>query len=415
MIYTKPINAISFNDIIDFLDNNNPEGFILEYKREIPTNEKIAKILAAFANTYGGILLIGVDAPKGVPQQPFKGIDIDSSLKYEEKIQSIILSNIKEPIFPEIKLCLNEKNNDKGFLIIRVSESHLTPHRVGNDRKIYIRTGEFSKPNEEASWDKILWLSERRKKSEELKNYLINESEISFIERFKNLGIDVNSKEYFGLLSLRILPLFPQNPLIKYYKLMDFDETLNLVSAIKFPFIPYGFKPVQNGVQKLFINSENHKKPRQGEPFKYLYLNSFGLYLYKADIGRIDTRKTSNTQIKIKKIYPTEILEILFLFMNSAREFFKTLGYWGSLDLEIELKNVLGITIPQNKILINDLVINRNNLKWQRKFTMLELNEFILHITSDVAHDIYWSLGETDNDKDKLESYIKSTVIKQLQ
>ena len=48
-----------------------------DYKRELPAEaEKIAKTLVAFANTYGGLMLVGVDqAPDGAPVLPACGLD----------------------------------------------------------------------------------------------------------------------------------------------------------------------------------------------------------------------------------------------------------------------------------------------------------------------------------------------------
>jgi len=160
MLYTKPINDITFQDVLDFCEQEIPENFRLDYKRELPTNEKLAKLISAFANTYGGVIVVGINAPKGTPNKPFEGMEYDESMKYEEKIQSVIISGINEPVFPEIKVCTNQ--NKKAFIIIRVPESDITPHRVGNDSKVYIRTGEINtttdklyKPIDEARWGKI--------------------------------------------------------------------------------------------------------------------------------------------------------------------------------------------------------------------------------------------------------------------
>jgi len=47
MLYTKPIREIVYKDVVDFCDNKNNEGFILEYKRDFPSNsnEALAKLL----------------------------------------------------------------------------------------------------------------------------------------------------------------------------------------------------------------------------------------------------------------------------------------------------------------------------------------------------------------------------------
>jgi len=99
MLYTKPINDITFQDVLDFCEQKTPENFRLDYKKVLPSNEKLAKLIAAFANTYGGVIVVGINAPKGIPNNPFEGIDYDENMKYEERIQSIIISHINEPVF----------------------------------------------------------------------------------------------------------------------------------------------------------------------------------------------------------------------------------------------------------------------------------------------------------------------------
>jgi predicted HTH transcriptional regulator len=60
-----------YQDVIGFCSEGHSEGFILEYKHDFTSlsNEKLAKSVAASANTYGGILVIGIDAPSGKPME----------------------------------------------------------------------------------------------------------------------------------------------------------------------------------------------------------------------------------------------------------------------------------------------------------------------------------------------------------
>ena len=61
-LWYKQINAITFGDVDQFCVSKIPEGLRLDYKREIPND--LAKIVAAFANTLGGLIVLGVDADK---------------------------------------------------------------------------------------------------------------------------------------------------------------------------------------------------------------------------------------------------------------------------------------------------------------------------------------------------------------
>ena len=371
MLYTKPIREITYQNVVDFCNSKNPEGFILEYKQDFPKNEKLAQTIAAFANTYSGILIIGVNAPNGEPIPPFEGVTFNPNQKYEEWIQSIVLSHIKEPVFPEVQIC--EPINGKTFIILRVAESYLTPHRVADNTKIYIRTGQSSTPNAEAAWDKIEWLASRRKKSEELREFLIKEAETYYQEAFQKLGINVISSIYFAILTLRILPLFPQEPLIKYKELENIGEVIRFRDYINpFPDISYPFESVQNGVQKLKVTRVGNKQhPVEGDAFKYIHLNSFGLYLYKEDKGLLNQQKNEEGRVisKQESLNYDWVLASLHQFLKSASQYFKKLGYWGTLLFHTELSNVLGINMQHpisSPRAESFLSLSRSNLKWER-------------------------------------------------
>ncbi len=57
-MFTKSKDQITLADVEDFC-REFPEGVRVEYKREI---RNIPKIVSSFANTLGGIFIIGVEA-----------------------------------------------------------------------------------------------------------------------------------------------------------------------------------------------------------------------------------------------------------------------------------------------------------------------------------------------------------------
>ncbi len=77
-LFTKPINEIVIDDVISFCEQGTEEGVRLDYKRDFSgsnENRQIAKVISAFANTYGGILLLGVDEKDRKPILPISGIN----------------------------------------------------------------------------------------------------------------------------------------------------------------------------------------------------------------------------------------------------------------------------------------------------------------------------------------------------
>ena len=60
-MFTKPIDEITFEDVESFCKEWS-ESVRVEYKRELNVKKHIPKVVSSFANTYGGIFLIGVEA-----------------------------------------------------------------------------------------------------------------------------------------------------------------------------------------------------------------------------------------------------------------------------------------------------------------------------------------------------------------
>ena len=59
--FDKPLKNISYEDVVLFCKYRIEENIYLDYKEDFPQpNEKLAKTISSFANTLGGMIIIGV-------------------------------------------------------------------------------------------------------------------------------------------------------------------------------------------------------------------------------------------------------------------------------------------------------------------------------------------------------------------
>ena len=115
------------------------EGTHLEFKRTVDSAAKIAKTLAAFANTSGGLLLVGVQDNGHVQ-------GIASEQQEMEKIEEAADRLCDPPLSLAYEVRLSEGKN---VLLIRVAESEDKPHVVRDahgNRVTYVRVRDKSVP-----------------------------------------------------------------------------------------------------------------------------------------------------------------------------------------------------------------------------------------------------------------------------
>lgn len=140
--FGKPVELLERSDLDILAKNEIAEGLYMEYKGDFPHN--LAKIVASFANTFGGWILIGVDArnPRNIPVA-FSGIDIVGSPK--DRLRHICRDGINPvPLFTS-KIVELPESPGKGVLVARIEESGYPPH-ITRDGRIYRRNSEGSDP-----------------------------------------------------------------------------------------------------------------------------------------------------------------------------------------------------------------------------------------------------------------------------
>jgi hypothetical protein len=163
-LWYKNLENITFGDVESFCLQMNPEGYRLDYKGEWPND--LSKLVSAFANTLGGLILLGVAADKknNVPIWPPQGLA--STIGIQERIIASCRDQIYPPIRPLISPVLpNPHAAGIDVVVIRVDESPEAPHAVKG--KVYERTGNQNYPYDIANIDRIEMLLRRRGRVEE--------------------------------------------------------------------------------------------------------------------------------------------------------------------------------------------------------------------------------------------------------
>ncbi len=112
-----------------------PEGKTLEFKQDISSPKNILKTLIAFANTAGGIVLIGIeDGSKAV-------LGLEHPLDEEERLCNLIADSIEPRLAPNVEL-VNWKG--RSLLLVEVYPSALRPHWLksqGITNGVLVRVG----------------------------------------------------------------------------------------------------------------------------------------------------------------------------------------------------------------------------------------------------------------------------------
>jgi hypothetical protein len=168
-LWNKPVEAITFEDIDAFLRQRHKEGPRLDYKADLP--KELAKLVAAFANTNGGTIVLGVAADTKTNEPVWPSAPGSPGLKseagIEERIVAICQDNMHPPLVPQVSRVINNPHLPGHVLVVvRVDESPEAPHSVNGGRHIYERTGSQGKPYDFAHIDRIAHLLRRRQRIE---------------------------------------------------------------------------------------------------------------------------------------------------------------------------------------------------------------------------------------------------------
>jgi len=386
MLYTKEIEKITYQDVLDFCRQQYRESVHLDYKQDI--DGSLAKTVAAMANTWGGLIVIGVEDEDSKPKLPAVGISYKEHL--QEQINNIILGNITPPVFPEVQVCQSEDNKN-AFIVIRVPQSNLTPHGIKGNTKVYVRTDTSNEPEELATVDRVLWLVEKRKKATDLKNSFFRRAD----ERFGILCKKANASIEHTDVVFAMCPMYPFEILVDYRNLQHEIPNKIAVRAWGYSFPLFSmvrgeFSPTQEGTYGFFVNTSSGY-------ILYEELNHYGFFYHREDLCHTD--KTAEGELKHHSLL-WDILTRTDIFLETMSKFYAELGYWALIELRISLNklddvNFRDLPVPRGYIRFDDISASPidHKLEFTKAITHRELSENRVKIVVDLVKEISWSIG----------------------
>ncbi len=360
-LFTIALSQLDINAILSFCHQGFSEGLRIEYKKEFPRNLKLAETICAFANTQGGIILIGVEADKKTNKpKNVSGIELNDGL--EEKIVNLCLSHISPSLTPEVKVVdfksdTKMTESDRAVLFIRVRPSYIAPHYLLNTNEIPIRV---HCRNSLADLRTIENLIERRKNFGD-----INSESYPFYDVKE---IDVDSVAYE---TIKITPRFRQiEPIIDFYN----KETSNWLLQITNEVMTLHEQRPEPSVLKLFS-----KNQQTGKITRYCVI-------YRD--GEISFQHSAN--VKVNKYNPLKSINFINKVLMSAKKIYDRFGFFGELSV--------GLTLMSN----NNPILSLNNYHFDNDY---EYSGNKLTVAEDILYD------DLSTPKTKLEDFLKKICI----
>ena len=147
-LLSMPAEQIDSSHIESFVDSKIPEGEHVEFKESLPTRDgkpdpwisggkigdraknTILGEVVAFANAYGGALLLGIKESRTKPAVADSVFPIPRCEDLAECLKMVFRDRV-EPQLPMLEIfAVPIEGEDGGVVIIRVGRSRLAPHRV---------------------------------------------------------------------------------------------------------------------------------------------------------------------------------------------------------------------------------------------------------------------------------------------
>lgn len=331
-MFGTPIEKTSFADVDSFCRSGVREGVLLDFKRDFPA--RLEKAISAFANTYGGLILIGVDEmPTGEPMTPICGIPLATGLR--ERVIQIGLDAVNPPVIPDVKVVGFKSNdglaaNDRAVVVIRVPESDIGGHAVDHRTTVYLRVESISDPYRKATVDELEWFRNKREKAIAEKQRmlsLVQQHAQQYLIRLRTRRQMATSEPAARCVCWTV-PRFPRQPIAAPHELLRIGYDLRWPLDHHRHLFPLG--SINAVTEGIFFDGDYYSA------YRYTELQQQGLAYHEYGFWWDDDSKIRDL------VSPPNIAELLISFLRYGVRLYERTGYWGLVDFEFRLAGVRG-------------------------------------------------------------------------
>lgn len=318
MLFRAPLDTVNWDNIEAFCTELS-ESTVLDYKLDFPKD--LERTICAMANTHGGLILIGIDedTTTGKAILPIRGINAAEKLR--ERVTNIAVDGIFPPVIPEVYVCPNS-SGDRVVVIVRIAQSHESPHAANKNTNVYVRTGARNNPEEIADLGRVQWLTNQRSHSVSLRGQIQDHAHSHNAVFCPDDGQLPRAR-----LSLFLCPMFPRE---QYRTPPELNKVFRAIGERDYTHTFESFPPSGNINGRLLADGIG----LYDSGFHYAELNCHGGYFYSQLVNRTrDIVGGPNARIRA-----WELVARLDLFLASAAKFYKEIGYFGPLYFNVELR-----------------------------------------------------------------------------
>lgn len=335
--FKRPLVELDFTDIDDFCRQGIAENLFLDYKEELKA-EKIAKNIASFANTKGGIILVGVHEDKQI-KQPSAWDGIASNGTMSEQVNAIVANVVPYPVVDFA--IIDIPHQGRSYVVIQVEPGMLAPYFTVHNPIIWIRTGDITGQVDQANRTDLFALTKRGTAADlKIKDSLLLADQL-FLERHRRARSDQNTSPGFASIDrtaadhcdipMVVCNIIPRNPdeITTHQNL--YEQRINS---------RYDKPPVLIPDMNIDLTTTRHGIVSRNEDafdignrlVRYYYINKFGLLQSRREL--VDT---VNGQTGMNILAALRTVQAALRYASSMYSYF---NYSGLLRLEVQLVNL---------------------------------------------------------------------------